>query len=170
MNADFYILRLGENAKTIESLVSGLSNEQINWKSAPEQWSISHVVYHLWRTEEKDFRSRLEKTLRNPQEKWTPLLPQEMRLEQIGDENNLGKYLQNFLDEREKSITWLKTLENPNLQNAHQHQQTKLSAGDLLASWLAHDFLHVKQIVRLHYDYINFTAQPFETGYAGKWT
>ncbi|MCA1625244.1 MAG: DinB family protein [Acidobacteria bacterium] len=80
MNADFYILRLSQNAKTIESLVSGLCDEQINWKSAPEQWSISHIVYHLWRTEEKDFRSRLEKTLRDPQEEWTPLSPQEMRL------------------------------------------------------------------------------------------
>ncbi|MCA1637338.1 MAG: DinB family protein [Acidobacteria bacterium] len=161
---------MSQNAKTIESLVSGLCDEQINWKSAPEQWSISHIVYHLWRTEEKDFRSRLEKTLRDPQEEWTPLSPQEMRLEQIGDDNNLEKYLQNFLDEREKSIAWLKTLESPNLENTHQHQQMKLSAGDLLASWLSHDFLHIKQIARVHYDYINQISQPFKTDYAGKWT
>jgi hypothetical protein len=169
MNLDFYTLRLSENAKTIESLVSALRGEQSIWKSAPEKWSILQVVYHLQQTEQKDFRVRLEKTLRNPQEKWIPLLPEEMRLEEI-DENDLEKYLRNFLREREKSIAWLKTLENPNLENAHQHEQTKLSAGDLLASWLAHDFLHIKQIARIHYDYINQDSQPFKTVYAGKWT
>ena len=115
MNLDNFILRLSSNAKTIESLTSDLSAEQLLWKQSLEKWSILQVVYHLWRTEEKDFRLRLEKTLRDPQEEWTPPSPQEMGLEQIGDDNNLEKYLQNFLDEREKSITWLKTLENPNL-------------------------------------------------------
>ena len=171
MNLDFYISRLSENVKTIESLVNNLSGEQILWKNGSEKWSILQVVFHLRQTERKDFRSRLEKTLRSETEDWNELVPEKMRLAQ--DENtlnNLSGLLQDFRAEREKSIAWLNALVNPNFENAHLHQQIKLSAGDLLASWLAHDFLHIKQIVRLHYDYVNHISLPHKTDYAGTWT
>ncbi|MEJ2666086.1 MAG: DinB family protein [Deinococcales bacterium] len=42
-------------------------------------------------------------------------------------------------------------------------------AGDLLASWVAHDLLHVKQIAKLHYDYWSKIAQPYTVDYAGEW-
>lgn len=169
MNLDFYITRLSANAKTIESLVSDLSDEQTLWSNYPGKWSILQVVYHLRQTEQKDFRPRLEKTLRDETEEWNQLVPEEMQLEQDENtENNLALFLQDFIVEREKSIAWLNALENPTFENAQQH--LKLSAGDLLASWLAHDFLHIKQIVRLHYDYANDISQPYTTEYAGEWT
>ncbi len=171
MNLDFYIARLSASAETIESLVGSLSDEQIFWKNDLEKWSILQIVFHLRQTEQKDFRLRLEKTLRDETEEWISLVPSEMRLAQNENtENNLAELLNDFLDEREKSVAWLKTLHNPNFQNAHRHRQSKLSAGDLLASWLAHDFLHIKQIVRLQYDYVNHVSQPYKTDYGGKWT
>jgi len=171
MNLDFYIARLSANAETIKSLVGNLSDEQIFWKNDLEKWSILQIVFHLRQTERKDFRLRLEKTLRDESEEWTPFVPEETHLAQdVNTGNNLAELLKDFLAEREKSVAWLKTLRNPNFQNAHRHNESKLSAGDLLASWLAHDFLHIKQIVRLHYDYVNHISQPFETVYAGEWT
>ncbi len=169
MNLDFYISRLSANAKTIESLVSDLSDEQIRWRIYQGKWSILQVVYHLRQTEQKDFRSRLEKTLRDETEEWNQLMPEEMQLEQDENtENNLALFLQDFIVEREKSIAWLNSLENPKFENAQQH--LRFTVGDLLASWLAHDFLHIKQIVRLHYDYANDISQPYTTEYAGEWT
>ncbi len=85
MILDFYISRLSANAKTIESLVGNLSDEQILWKNDSEKWSILQVVFHFRQTERKDFRPRLEKTLRGAAEDWIPLAPEEMRLAQ--DEN-----------------------------------------------------------------------------------
>ncbi|HEX8369070.1 MAG TPA: DinB family protein [Pyrinomonadaceae bacterium] len=171
MNLQFFIARLSANAKALESLCQETTDEQALWKQAPEKWSIRQIVYHLWRTEEKDFRPRLEKTLRAPEEIWQPLAAPEMRLEETGGTNNLSEYLQNFLAEREKSIIWLETIENPHWENSHRHnEQLTLAAGDLLASWLAHDYLHLKQILRLQYDYVNFIAENYKTGYAGTWT
>ena len=171
MNLEFFIARLAANAKALESLCQATTNEQALWKQSAEKWSLRQIVYHLSQTEEKDFRPRLEKTLRDASENWNPLITTEMRLEESNGENNLNEYLQNFLDEREKSIAWLKTIENPNWENAHLHnEQLTLAAGDLLASWLAHDYLHIKQIIRLQYDYVNSISEPFKTDYAGKWT
>jgi hypothetical protein len=171
MNLQFFIARLAANAKALESLCQETTDEQALWKQSPEKWSIEQVVYHLARTEEKDFRPRLEKTLRAPGENWQPLATSEMRLGETGAANNLTEYLRNFLNEREKSISWLETIENPVWENSHRHnEQLTLAAGDLLASWLAHDCLHLKQIIRLQYDYVKSISEPFKTDYAGKWT
>ena len=42
-----------------------------------------------------------------------------------------------------------------------------LRAGDLLASWLAHDLIHIRQITRLHYRWLERLAAPYQLGYAG---
>jgi hypothetical protein len=44
-----------------------------------------------------------------------------------------------------------------------------IRAGDLLCSWLAHDFIHIRQINRLHYEYEANTCTDFSTAYAGNW-
>jgi hypothetical protein len=44
-----------------------------------------------------------------------------------------------------------------------------MRAGDLAASWLAHDFIHIRQINRLHYEYLTAIKGEFSTDYAGKW-
>ena len=171
MNLQFFIARLSANAKALSSLCRETAPEQALWKQSPEKWSIQQVVYHLSRTEEKDFRPRLEKTLRSPEEIWNALVASEMRPDETGGANNLAEYLQNFLAEREKSIDWLKTIDNPVWKNSHRHnEQLTLAAGDLLASWLAHDYLHIKQIIRLQYDYVDSISEPFKTVYAGTWT
>jgi hypothetical protein len=36
-----------ENSKAARELVSGLSNAQLNWKPAPEKWSIAQCLDHL---------------------------------------------------------------------------------------------------------------------------
>jgi hypothetical protein len=42
-----------------------------------------------------------------------------------------------------------------------------MAAGDLLASWVAHDLLHVRQIARLRYEYVRKLAAPYGVDYAG---
>jgi hypothetical protein len=44
-----------------------------------------------------------------------------------------------------------------------------LTASDLLVSWLAHDLIHLRQIVRLHYQYLTLQAGHDSPGYAGPW-
>jgi hypothetical protein len=67
-------------------------------------------------------------------------------------------------------IAWLKGLQSPdwNLWYAHPNAPGgRVHAGDLLASWVAHDFLHIRQLARTHWAYLNAISDPFQTGYAG---
>ena len=42
-------------------------------------------------------------------------------------------------------------------------------AGDLLAAWVAHDLLHLRQLVELKYAYLARTMEPYALKYAGEW-
>ena len=169
MDLDHVIERMAANASIVESLVKGIAADQASWKPAPDKWSILEVVNHLYDEEREDFRQRLQLVLTDAALHWPPIAPQEWVITRAYSERDLGQSLQNFLGERQKSLAWLRTLISPNLNNHHEREAGSLSAGDLLASWLAHDFLHIRQLTRLHWQYLTANANPFLTDYAGPW-
>ncbi len=169
MNLDFVIDRMEANARVFESLIRGVSAELAGWKPAPDKWSIIEVVNHLYDEEREDFRQRLELVLTDPALDWPPIAPQEWVKTRAYGERDLNESLDNFLRERQKSLAWLRSLGAPHLESRHEREGGSLSAGDLLASWLAHDFLHVRQLTRLQWQYLTAIASPFQTDYAGPW-
>ena len=44
-----------------------------------------------------------------------------------------------------------------------------MKAGEMFASWVAHDNLHIRQLVELRRSRIVSLAEPFDVGYAGEW-
>ena len=168
-NLAYYIERFSNNAGVFENLARGVSVEQAVWKPLPEKWSLLEVVNHLYDEERDDFRARLDSLLHHPERKWPPIDPQGWARERRYNERELDESLSGFLEERRKSIAWLKELREPPLENEYEHTQGIISAGDLLASWLAHDFLHIRQLSRLHWEYLNSLCTPFKTAYAGEW-
>lgn len=169
MDLDFFIHRLSENRSVFESLLRGVSLAQAVWKPAPENWSMLEVVNHLYDEEREDFRHRLELTLKDPAREWPPIDPPGWVKSRNYGARELQSSLQSFLSEREKSLAWLKGLSGPDWARRHEVTGGVRSAGDLLASWLAHDFLHIRQLTRLHWQYVNRMAAPYQTTYAGPW-
>ena len=77
--------------------------------------------------------------------------------------------LERFLNEREESIQWLETLTNPPWDNAHLHPKLgPMSASLFLNNWLAHDYLHIRQITKLKYDRLKAISGE-NLDYAGNW-
>ncbi len=169
MNLSYFIERFTHNRAVFLGLVSGVNPEQSQWRPAPDKWSILEVVNHLYDEEREDFRQRLELLLADPAQPWPPIDPRAWVVARNYADRQLSGSLSNFLAEREKSLAWLKQLRSPNWQKSKQGPNGILSAGDLIASWLAHDFLHIRQITRLHWQYVNSISQPYQTGYAGPW-
>jgi DinB family protein len=169
MNLSYFIDRFSRNREVFSGLVAGVDVAQGKWKPAPDKWSILEVVNHLYDEEREDFRQRLELTLADPAKPWPPIDPRGWVVSRDYASRELGESLANFLAEREKSLEWLKQLSSPNWQNTNEGPNGILSAGDLIASWLAHDFLHIRQITRLHWQYVSFMSEPYKTAYAGPW-
>jgi hypothetical protein len=169
MDLDYFIDRLSKNRSAFESLVAGASREHAQWKPSPDKWSMVEVINHLYDEEREDFRARVESVLTDPTRPLLPIDPRNWVVTRGYNERDLATSLGNFLSEREKSLAWLRQLSEPNWQNTHERPNGPLSAGDLLASWLAHDFLHIRQLARLHWQYVGAIADPYNTEYGGPW-
>ena len=169
MNLDYFINRFSKNRPVFEGLVRGLSLEQAKWKPSPDKWSILEVVNHLYDEEREDFRQRVELVLSDPTQPWPPIDPRTWVTSRAYNDREVDLSLDNFFSEREKSLLWLRSLADPNWQNSNTGPNGILTAGDLLASWLAHDYLHIRQISRLHWQYVGAIADPYQTAYGGPW-
>jgi DinB superfamily len=169
MNLSYCIERLSTNVIIIEGLARKLSAQQARWKPQPDKWSILEVINHLYDEEREDFRARLDLLLHQPEKRWPPIDPPKWAVERAYNQRDIGQSWESFLKERSISIDWLMSLENPQFENKYEHPEGVISAGDLLSSWVAHDLLHIKQLARLHWEYLNSVSAPYQTGYAGKW-
>lgn len=61
----FAVAELKETKADILSAVKGLSDEQLNFKTAPDRWSIKECVYHITLAE-NSLWPMLEATMKNP--------------------------------------------------------------------------------------------------------
>ncbi|MGZ9224386.1 MAG: DinB family protein, partial [Anaerolineales bacterium] len=74
-----------------------------------------------------------------------------------------------FLAERKQSLEWLRGLANPNWETTYTSQYGSVSAGEMFACWIAHDNLHVRQLVGLRRVKIENITKPYIIEYAGDW-
>lgn len=83
-----------------------------------------------------------------------------------GDQD-YGQVLGLFLNERMESVRWLRSLPDPQWGSAYQHSKFGLMTPELfLANWVAHDNLHIRQIIQRKYHYLESNASvPLD--YAG---
>jgi hypothetical protein len=75
----------------------------------------------------------------------------------------------NFFRERAKSLTWLKGLKNAVWNITYKSKFGSMRAGDIFASWVAHDNLHIRQLVELRRSFIERITKPYDIQYAGDW-
>ena len=170
MEAARMIEALQRNEGLRAGLIEGIGDEQARWNPAPGAWSILEVTNHLHDEERDDFRLRLDLLLHHPGTPWPGIDPEGWCLERTYNDRDPAESLERFRTERRKSITWLRSLEEPAWEKVYHHPRLgDLRAGDLLASWLVHDYLHARQLTKLHYAHAQTLMQPFDGNYAGPW-
>lgn len=169
MDVDHATSQMAENAARIRALVQGVSDQQARWKPDPASWSVLEVVNHLLDEERQDFRVRLDYTLHRPGEPWPPIDPQGWVIERDYNQKDLEASLDRLLSERQASLAWLRELSAPNWEMTCETSFGPIAAGDLLAAWMAHDLLHMRQLVELHWVYTTAELRPYRVDYAGAW-
>ena len=169
MEFETLYLDLAHGAEIIRALVMGVTQAQAQVKPTPESWSILEVVCHLVDEEREDFRQRVDFTLNRPGQTWPPIHPGAWVTERNYNERDLEQSLNDFLAERAKSLVFLKGLEGANWNASHMTEFGERKAGDLLGSWVAHDNLHMRQLVELRRVRLQKITGPYDIGYAGEW-
>ena len=169
MKFDILIPQLEHNAQTIPQLIVGVNQEQATWKPDLTSWSILEVINHLYDEEQFDFRVRLDHILHKPGIDPPPIDPQGWVTERAYNKRELQSSLDNFLRERQNSLTWLRELQNPDWDATYTASWGSIRAGDMFSAWVTHDWLHIRQLVELQFAWTQHLATPYEVTYAGEW-
>lgn len=171
MDQDLIIQKLESNSTLYKSLLENISIEQSTWKPNPNKWSILGIVNHILDEEKWDFKQRMEFALEIQQRDWKRIEPIKWAEEERYNSGDLSKTLTELLGERKSSIEWLKGLDSPDWKSLDNYPGTHvLTAEQSLANWLAHDYLHIRQINKMNWLFLsNQIAKGTDLNYAGEW-
>lgn len=160
---------LRNSTDIINSLLTGISQEEAEFKPSPETWSILEVTCHLYDEEREDFREHLDFILHRQDQEYHVIDPQSWVKDRRYNEQNFQEMQDSFFAERRKSLNWLKGLENADWDTTYTSPYGSLTAGEMFCSWVAHDNLHIRQLVELRRARIENITRPYPIQYAGDW-
>lgn len=170
MNHQQIINELERNASVFRSLLSGVNRQAASWRKSADKWCLLEIVNHLYDEEREDFRARVKHCLETPEDHMPGIRPQHWVKERNYMERDFEDSVAKFLEERKVSLSWLRSLKNPNWQSENYHRYIgKVTAEFFLANWLAHDYLHIRQIngSLFHFHQAQVGGNSLE--YAGEW-
>ena len=160
---------LKRNRKIFKVLLNNIHKEEYLWRQAPDKWCLLEIVCHLHDEEIEDFRTRVKYVLEDPAKELPPINPTVWVSERKYTDQNFDLKFKAFIKERKESIGWLKSLDDPQWENYYNHPKLgPMSAKLFLSNWLAHDLLHIRQILKLRFEYLKYISSE-DLSYAGNW-
>ena len=166
---EFKIGQFQKNMHIFNNLFKDEKEELYLWKPSSEKWCLLEILCHLYDEEREDFRFRTKWVLERPNEIPPPFNPINWVTDHNYMQQDYSVMLEKFTKERESSIIWLKSLENVNWNNSFEHPKLgAMTAKYYLNNWLAHDYLHIRQIVKLKFNHLNNQFNE-NLDYAGLW-
>lgn len=158
------------STEMIRALLAGVSQAEAQVRPSKSSWSILEVTCHLYDEEREDFREHLDLILhRQDKDEWRPIAPQAWVKLRKYNEQDFKTMKTKFFRERKKSLVWLRGLKKADWDKKYRTKWGLMSAGDMFASWIAHDNLHIRQLTELRRARIERIAKPYHVQYAGDW-
>jgi uncharacterized damage-inducible protein DinB len=160
---------LVNSTEIITALLADISQNEARIKPNPESWSVLEVVCHLYDEEREDFREHLDFILHRQNDTWHQIDPEGWVTERNYNSRSFAEMQEKFLAERRKSLDWLQENSGANWETTYTSQFGSMKAGDMFASWIAHDNLHIRQLVELGRHRTERITKPYDIHYAGDW-
>ena len=160
---------LVNSTEMIRALMADVSQKEAQVNPSKRSWSILEVTCHLYDEEREDFREHLDFILHRQHEEWHPIAPTAWVKLRKYNQQNFKAMQRKFFSEREKSLMWLKGLKNTNWNITYKSKFGSMKAGDMFASWVAHDNLHIRQLTDVRRARLEKITKPFHIEYAGDW-
>ena len=169
MKMESVISEFTNNGRVFKHLLNSTNSGEVLYRPAPGKWNLLEIACHLLDEERLDFRARMKHVMENPDEEMEPIDPQGWVTSHNYSEKDFAAVLKDFLSERENSLQWLASLTNEDLEKKLEHKNFgTVTVRHFMLNWLAHDYLHIRQIVALKYSFLkNNTGADLR--YAGDW-
>ena len=163
------VSELENNKSVIPELFESVPPSQQLWKPKPDSWCLKEVICHLVDEEILDFRFRTRFILEQPNTMPPAIDPIAWITDHAYMDQDYESKIEEYKQERSSSLNWLRQLDKPDWNKSFEHPKFGImTAGYYLSNWLAHDYLHIRQITKLKFDYLrNQTGNDLD--YAGIW-
>ncbi len=134
----------------LEKLLRTATQEELQWKPAPDRWSISEVLAHLSEVETV-FRARAERMLKED----VPALASydQTAADAAGTylKGTAREHLKTFCHERDRTVSLLRYVPPESVNRAAQHSELgRITLENLLNEWAWHDLGHIRQIAEVY--------------------
>ncbi len=144
------ISQLEITPEILRLLMEDLTDEEAQWKPAPDRWSIAEVLEHLSHTESRGFRSRIDRML----EEEHPTLEAYDQLEFAAQGAYSGRdpeeSFAHFEEQREDNVAFLRDLPASVAKRTGAHAKLgNITIGQLMNEWAFHDLGHIRQIAEI---------------------
>ena len=158
---------LARYSSLLELLVGELGETGWRARPAPDEWSPVEIVCHLRDEETEDFSARLQVILAGGA-RFSPNDPERVAVDRQYRQANPSEALAAFRTRRMASLDLLGSVVPDHLLGtAERPNGGRLSGLDILASWVAHDRLHLRQLAGTLARQWAHRWAPLQVHYAG---
>ena len=151
----------------IRILFEGVSSELSRERPATGKWSPLEILVHLRDEEIEDFRARATIASGGGHIE-LGIDPQGWVTSRDYNAEDPAAILESFIDERIRSIEWLRSLDIASLDRlATPEKLGPMRCGDFIAAWRMHDLLHLRQLATTLAKLEAKRLDSWKCGYAG---
>jgi DinB superfamily len=155
---------LERTPQSLESFLSGLSDNWVQSNEGEGTWNVSEVIEHLIEGEKNNWIPRLEMIIEEGEKQ--PFPPFD-RFSHLNDKNegSIEHKLLEFKTIRKQNIAKLKSIIEPglHLELTGTHPAFgKVKLRELLSTWVVHDLTHIAQIARVMAERYREDVGPWE--------
>jgi len=137
---------LGRFPALLGAVVAGLDPESWHARPAPDEWAPVEIVCHLRDEEAEDFGARVRVVLAGST-RFTPIDPERWAVERRYRDVDPAEALAAFRAHRAASMAMLAGATPERFEaEVETPSGLRLSGLDLLAAWVTHDRLHLRQL------------------------
>jgi hypothetical protein len=133
----------------LRGLLAAATKEQMDWKPAPDRWSIAMVLAHMADAEVKGFGQRFH-AMTTEQSPFLPFYDQ-VALFGSGEPPNGAEELEKFAERRKETVDWLRSLPDSVVGRDGRHEELgRITFTELLNELALHDLGHIRQIAEVY--------------------
>ena len=138
---------LRQTHPTLVRLTAGISADTLDFRSAPEEWTIREILAHLVDDEMYVMRTRLERMLKEERPHLAPHDERKWYASRNTSRDELDQLLADFATQRTASLGILDMLRETDwAREGHQPEYGTFTAEEWVEHWAAHDTVHLRQI------------------------
>jgi hypothetical protein len=151
----------------LDAMLEGLRDADARVRPAPGEWSPVEIVCHLRDEETEDFGARVRLIVEGGGQ-FVPIDPERWAVERRYRDEDLAGALSDFVARRRASLNFLAAVPPEALAGARPLRILgQLTGFDLLAAWVTHDGLHLRQLAGTLTQLWAMRWTPLHSEYAG---